>query len=334
MAYLSVIDVTSGDEIGYSSAIQFENNSILMNGSPLIFRPSNGASVSEVIGTFQQNGGLYSFVSNTGQSEFTLKLRDCVLTNSVQIFLKVTAINFIFPNPYGLPTEYKLSAARDADTAYEYMGMVNISSATGSITYAAEVSSGKSFTKQTFLKTEQTPADFLLDYTKLFGLYFIKDVFSKSIYICNRNTFFTGETLDWSDRIDYSKNIAITPIIFDKKYYQMMLDTPETKYAKRYESQYSQQYGQQRLSTGYNFNYDTTNFYSESIYQQIIPAIFSDKYFRTFYNSAGRQVPAWLNDNATYNLYNGTESTSLDLYGRNYINQGNTVEWNKAGADI
>lgn len=86
--------------------------------------------------------------------------------------------------------------------------------------------------------------------------------------------------------------MTVTPILFDKKYYLMQLDTPETKDALKYKSQYTQQYGQQRLSTGYNFNYDSDNFYDENIYQQIVPTIDSDRLFRNFYDSEGNLVPS------------------------------------------
>ena len=86
--------------------------------------------------------------------------------------------------------------------------------------------------------------------------------------------------------------MTVTPILFDKKYYMMQLDTPETKDALRYRSQYSQQYGQQRLGTGYNFNYDTYNLYEDNIYQQIVPVIDSDRLFRNFYDSNGNLVPS------------------------------------------
>ena len=127
--------------------------------------------------------------------------------------------------------------------------------------------------------------------------------------------------------------MTITPLLFDKKYYMMQLDTPETKDAIRYSSQYSQQYGQQRLSTGYNFNYDTDNFYDENIYQQIVPVIDSDRLFRNFYDSSANPIPAWLADNASYELFSGNESTTIDLYGRNIIDASRTVEWNGKGMD-
>jgi hypothetical protein len=39
-------------------------------------------------------------------------------------------------------------------------------------------------------------------------------------------------------------------------------------------------------------------------------------------------------DNASFELFNGTESTTVDLYGRNLISTARTVEWNQNGADV
>ena len=204
--------------------------------------------------------------------------------------------------------------------------MIDSDHSSGAIVSAGTVTTGMNITKSLLLKTEKTPADFLLDYTKLFGLYFIKDVGSKKITICSRNTFFTGETVDFSDRIDYSKNITITPILFDKKFYLMQRDTPETKVSKRYKDQYAQEYGQQRLATGYNFNYETKKLYDGNLYQSVVPMLNSDKYFRKFYDNENTAVPAFLNDNCTYHLYNGDDTIDIGVYARDWVASSQTVE--------
>ena len=94
----------------------------------------------------------------------------------------------------------------------------------------------------------------MLSFTKLFGLYFVTDSIAKKIKILSRRSFFTGEVVDIEDKIDYSKDMTITPILFDKKYYRMKFEFPETKSFKKYKSLYDQTYGQKRLDTGYNFN--------------------------------------------------------------------------------
>lgn len=120
-------------------------------------------------------------------------------------------------------------ARYEASTALKFWGEYDVQYANADVSIAGNVASGKTYTKATLLKTTKSPADFLIDYTKLFGLQYIKDKDSKSIYICSRNTFFTGNLVDWSDRIDRSKDMTINPTLFDKKFYLMRLNTPETR---------------------------------------------------------------------------------------------------------
>ena len=77
-----------------------------------------------------------------------------------------------------------------------YWGENVITSGEAKITNISVSGNNFVFEKETVLKTEKTPADFLLDYSKLFGLYFIKDRYDKSIFICTRNTFFNGVVND------------------------------------------------------------------------------------------------------------------------------------------
>lgn len=257
-------------------------------------RPFTGANVTRKKGCFVYSSGrdYYFETSDTGDSTFNLKINNCPVTRRIKIILntKVT----IYADESSFRGAYALSNTQNLNPNLitVYYGVNSIVSGNATFGEEGEDPNAFKFTKQKFLKTEQSPADFLLDYSKLFGLYFIKDRYNKSIYICTRNTFFNGNMNDWSDRIDYLKDVTVTPILFDKKFYLMQLDTPETKDALRYKSHYSQQYGQQRLSTGYNFNYDSDNFYKDNIYQQIIPTIDSDRFFRTFYTSNNEYVPA------------------------------------------
>lgn len=339
--YLTVVDADTNQVIGYSTVTQFEDPSYGKRASD--YKPFDSATVNRCTGHFRREHNIgtnqrnFYFETDGSDNEFSLNIVNCRLSRRFKIYLN-TEIN-INTNygPWYNSQFYRLSSASAgtySNNKVMYWGENVLTSASARIGFAGGMGTGMAFTKATVLKTEKTPADFLLDYSKLFGLYFIKNVAEKSIYICTRNTFFNGDVNDWNKRIDYSKDMTVTPILFDKKYYMMALDTPETKDALRYRSQYSQQYGQQRLSTGYNFNYDSNNFYQDNIYQQIVPVIDSDRLFRNFYDANGNPVPSWLVDNASYELFAGEESTSIDLYGRNLINPSLTVEWSQNGADV
>ena len=344
VTYLSVVDADSGEEIGFSNGYQFQ--SIIYNvggGEPYLLTPPNGTSLSVAIGKFHRisqsasnyatNGNQnWQFITSDGVDRWQLLVNDCPARNRIKVYLKTICYG---PNVNNNTSWlFSLTNTASGNRGYSYKGYNTITSASGSLTRSGDVSTGVVITKDKLLKTDKTPADFLLDYTKLFGLYFIKNPNNKEITICTRNNFFTGNVEDWSNRIDYSKNVTVTPILFDKKYYSMILDTPETRYANIYKNQFSQQYGQKRISTGYNFNYDTTNLYASNIYQSVIPVVNSDKYYRSFYNSSGNEVPAFLNDNCSYTLYsfNGEENDS-ELYGAKIISPTRTVEWTDRGKD-
>lgn len=110
----------------------------------------------------------------------------------------------------------------------------------------------------------------------------------------------------------------------------MSSEGPETYFYKKYNKKYSILYGQQRLNTGYNFNSETTELYSDNIYENIVSARWRNKYFRNFYNSSSLVVPAFMNDNITYTLFNNstTELKTIDqeLYGANFIDPSKTTE--------
>lgn len=194
------------------------------------------------------------------------------------------------------------------------------------------IGSGTVITQDTILKTENTPADYLLNIGKLFGWYYVKDINEKKISIMSRETFFKNNIVNIEDRLDYSKNFNINPVLFDKKWYKMTLNTPETYFAKKYNKEYDLDYGQKRLDTGYNFNTETTNLYEDSIFDNVISVRDSDKYYRTFYDKSGNEVPCFVNDNLSYQLFKKNDSTKeitsveQNLYGVNIIDKNKTAE--------
>ena len=60
----------------------------------------------------------------------------------------------------------------------------------------------------------------------------------------------------------------------------MSLDGPETYYSKKYETEYNIKYGQQRLDTGYNFNGESNELYSDNKYKNVISYRDISRYYR------------------------------------------------------
>lgn len=311
------------------------------------YTPFTDASVVNVFGSFkkQSNGGYY-FIDENGNNTFRLSIEDFPkTTDSIRVLLRMTceSDNSWYEDnnlPYwlfGLFDKKRYNRKiQPWDEVVQSLGwyeaLFDLEAKSLNATWTSRVSSNSTVTKSTLLKTEKSPADFLLDYCKLFGLYFIKDINSKTIHILSRNNFFQNNIVNLEDKIDYSKERSITPLMFDKKWYLMTTDTPDSLYANKYNNRYDQNYGQKRMDTGYNFNSDSESLYEENGYQNVISATYSDKYFRNFFTNDNGTVPAFMSDNISYTLYSGEEEYTRDLYGADYIDKSINYG-NISGAD-
>lgn len=202
-----------------------------------------------------------------------------------------------------------------------------------------DISTGQRITQDILLKTEKTPCDFLLSYCKMFGLYFTHDITVPKISILKRNNYFTGNITDITDRIDWSKDFTINPILYDKKFYKLALEDNGSYLTDKYKNEYGVGYGQKRINTNYNFNSETTELFKDNVYQNVISMVDNSLYYRTFFNSAGTQQPPFIVDNMTYKLFNtasgDTKETDKEIYGSENIDLSKTINWNnKAGYDF
>ena len=192
------------------------------------------------------------------------------------------------------------------------------------------VASNSKITKQFLLKTEKTPTDYLLGYCKMFDLHFQKDSGEKIIKILTRNNFYSGNIVDWNDKIDYSKEFKIKPLMFDKKFYTMKLDA-ESYYLKKYKNEYSVEYGQKRIDTNYNFNNETSQLLDGNVFQNAISAIDTSPYYHTFMDKDDRLLAPFNNSNYTYQLFNVDNTNTIETTELNYTTPAivGGLSWNR-----
>lgn len=152
--------------------------------------------------------------------------------------------------------------------------------------------------KDRLLSTSYSPADFLISYCKLFGLYFYRnpaevadDTYSCPkgvIHIMDRDTFYTGEYVDLQSRIDRSKDINITPTMAGSKWYSFDLEQIDSEAGDSYKTTYGYNYGRQLINTNYNFDNNTTNIYDGNAFKAGVMVREKDKYFCGNYRSNPR----------------------------------------------
>lgn len=181
--------------------------------------------------------------------------------------------------------------------------------------------SGTKITKERLLTGEYTPADYLLSYCKMFGLYFYYDSTEESddpdmypagvVHIMDRDTFYTDEVVDLSKMIDWDKKMDITPAMASAKWYRFDTEHVDSELETGYKEQFGKTYGSQLVNTNYNFDSNTTDLYDGNVFKSAIMCLEKDKYYKKSPNG----LPVYQYNGMTYNLFhrNATEN-EFDTY--------------------
>lgn len=184
--------------------------------------------------------------------------------------------------------------------------------------------SGTEITKDKLLSGGHTPADYLISFCKMFGLYFYHDSAeiaddvekypSGVIHIMDRDTFYTEEVVDLSKMIDYSRKITITPATANAKWYSFNQEQIESDVNSQYKEIYGNDYGRQLVNTNYNFDSNTTELYDGNAFKAGVMARKKDKYFK---KQSSRGVPNYIYNGLTYELFlpdsGGWETTEFEI---------------------
>lgn len=108
--------------------------------------------------------------------------------------------------------------------------------------------------------------DVILYYLKIFRINLILNDVTKTINLTSSKKYFENyKILDWSDKLDISKEYTITPITFDKKYILFNTGEADTRLHKSYKDEIGYNYGDKRLKTDYNFNDETKNLFETKL---------------------------------------------------------------------
>lgn len=176
--------------------------------------------------------------------------------------------------------------------------------------------------KKDILSLAMTPADFLLYYSRRFGLIFRTDTDGKTIHIETRNTFFKNETYDIDDRIAVNRGNEVNPLPFDARILQMQEETIGSAYPEKYARVHGRPYGAKRLHTEYEFNADVKDLFEKSCFKTAAEVMKQDKTFVTLRDNSDTanpfQIPScFLLGGMKYQLYlpTGLESTELAVPG-------------------
>ena len=186
------------------------------------------------------------------------------------------------------------------------------------------VRSGSHISKGDLLNFDGTPCDYLLSYCKLFNLYISKDIYSNTIYIMTRDSFYNGGTINLEKYIDRSKEISVKPLAMDSRWYDFAYpEDDKCGAAEDYDKNYGVEYGKNKVQTSYEFDSAAIDLLKDNIYQNGVQVQESSKYYtvRTARNPlfpdtpgrASKTVPTFLYNSIDYKLFRTPNDTASDL---------------------
>lgn len=176
----------------------------------------------------------------------------------------------VWEEPATIRSEYEVKGS----VSYVPVGV------TGTTTSFDGFYSGREYTKKDLLTLGVSPASFLLSFTKMFGLYFIKDPESKKIQILTRHNFYKrDEIININDLIDKGSDIKITPVSPQYQYYDFSLEQADSEAANSYRKTYGNDYGTAVVNTGYQFEKEHKALLDGNIFKGGVNVLEKNKYF-------------------------------------------------------
>ena len=166
--------------------------------------------------------------------------------------------------------------------------------------------------------------DVLLNYCKMFGLYFDLDEDNKELKVMDRNEFFEDyEILDWTDKVDRNKDFQMKPVSFENEFVNFNYDEGNGQRFEAYEKKYNANYGSKKINTGYKFNSEV-----KDLYEGLVPAMVCSKkqdsyYFNThFPDSPNFKGFGYKEMTQNYFVENDDEGSNANISGAFYFHNG------------
>ncbi len=187
--------------------------------------------------------------------------------------------------------------------------IVNGSGNSVSMTASDTLRSNARITKQMLLSSSQTPADYLLSFCKIFGLYFIADTATKKVTILPRNDLYLDETIDLTERVDISNEVEIVPMVCDSKWYKFALEGVGGAFFDEYKDIEGIEYGVQMVNTGFDFNAEVKDLLDGNVFKNAVSILQNSRYWNIITNGAYFIPSPFLDTGNTITRWNASDET-------------------------
>lgn len=259
--------------------------------------PTEMQITNAVIGKFiKQTDGSYKY-SVPFNFSITVQGKD---TDKIRAEMNATKLAYLYDNVnQGLGVVIEPQNPDEEKQFVWFDGVFSLSLTKGILKVNAknQISSDTPIDKKILFNSENENSvlDFLLSYTKRFGIVWTKSKTEKKIYAWKRDTFYKrGADIILEDYIDYNQETKIKPLNFDYRFYAFRDVENGNYYSQMYKKKYGKEYGQKRADTNYAFNDDTSEMTANSIFQSIPEVNVNAIYNRNWFMDNGNNIGSWV----------------------------------------
>lgn len=180
---------------------------------------------------------------------------------------------------------------------------------TVSYTTGDTLRSGASITKAMLLSSSHTPAEYMLSFCKIFGLYFVYDNAVRKVTVLRRNDLYEDVTTDLTRMVDLSMGVNIQPLVFQAKWYDFILEGAGGAFYDEYKEVEGIEYGLQRVNTGFDFNAEAVSLMDAVVFRNAATVLARSKYFNYIFTGQTFRPSPFLDKGNTYTLWSPSGDT-------------------------
>lgn len=230
-----------------------------------------GTTEQGIAGTFKNNGDGWKFTGQGGETEFDAVIEDIPKVQEMYLTMVIYSYN---PRLYR-EKEYWLDTIRNGEVVNKYFPVAN----SGDLTFTSFGKTGSNalITKKLMFGSMNSVADYMIGYAKTFGLKWVQE--GNTISLMTRNRYYAGTINDYTEDSDRS-NVSVEPLVYKKRYFDLKNEMDDTYLTEKYKKDWNADYGRQRLDTGYRFDSDVQDFFSDMPYKGGVYGKMKSNYFR------------------------------------------------------
>lgn len=230
-----------------------------------------GPNLGDIRATLDSNGDGYFSIDN--DPIFTIRGTSIVPSTLSAAELRFTIDALVDGNIGEIKTiairELGQSANLTGSSFYIRSEVVNANLSFCNITNTNVIRSDAFVNKSNIIPSSLKQGSFLLQHIKMFGLVLDKD--KDGFIIKSRNKYYQeGKILNWSNKVDYSKEMDLQPIGFDKRYQLFKYEPNDTTHYKTYSTISDIAFADFRIDTSFEFNDDKNELYKSQFNAPLI----------------------------------------------------------------